>query len=77
MRRALLASGKVGAVVAASPFATRPLAVAADEEALPFRDGAIDLVVSALSLQFVKRLTRKSNDSLIVAPGLVSANSVG
>jgi SAM-dependent methyltransferase len=32
------------------------LAVAADEEALPFRDGALDLVVSALSLQFVNDL---------------------
>ena len=33
-----------------------PLAVAADEEALPFRDGSLDLVVSALSLQFVNDL---------------------
>ena len=56
MRRALTASGKVGAIVAASPFAAGPLAVAADEEALPFRDGALDLVVSALSLQFVNDL---------------------
>jgi SAM-dependent methyltransferase len=32
------------------------LAVAADEEALPFRDGALDLVVSALALQFVNDL---------------------
>ena len=31
-------------------------AVAADEEALPFRDGALDLVVSALSLQFANDL---------------------
>src|SRR5262249_7168550 len=30
--------------------------VAADEEALPFRDGALDLVVSALALQFVNDL---------------------
>ena len=30
--------------------------VVADEEALPFRDGALDLVVSALSLQFVNDL---------------------
>ena len=43
-------------VVAASPFAAGPLAVVADEEALPFRDGALDLVVSALSLQFVNDL---------------------
>jgi SAM-dependent methyltransferase len=56
VRRALTASGKVGAVVAASPFATGPLAVVADEEALPFRDGAIDLITSALSLQFANDL---------------------
>ena len=31
-------------------------AVAADEEALPFRDGSLDLVVSALALQFVNDL---------------------
>ena len=36
--------------------ARRPLAVVADEEALPFRDGSLDLVVSALSLQFVNDL---------------------
>jgi SAM-dependent methyltransferase len=56
VRRALLASGKVGRVVAASPFAKGPLAVVADEEVLPFRAGALDLVVSALSLQFVNDL---------------------
>jgi SAM-dependent methyltransferase len=56
VRRALAASGKVGTIVAASPFATGPLAVVADEEALPFRDGAIDLMVSALSLQFANDL---------------------
>jgi SAM-dependent methyltransferase len=32
------------------------LAVAADEEALPFRDGALDLVVSGLGLHFVNDL---------------------
>src|SRR5262245_30175213 len=32
------------------------LVVAADEEALPFRDGALDLVVSGLALQFVNDL---------------------
>ena len=60
VRRALAASGKVGTIVAASPFATPApagtLAVVADEEALPFRDGALDLVVSALSLQFANDL---------------------
>ncbi len=34
----------------------RRLAVVADEEALPFRDGSLDLVVSALALQFVNDL---------------------
>ena len=33
-----------------------PLAVAADEELLPFRDAALDLVVSALALQDVNDL---------------------
>jgi SAM-dependent methyltransferase len=60
VRQALAASGKVGMVVAANPLAAATgatsLAVAADEEALPFRDGALDLVVSALSLQFVNDL---------------------
>jgi SAM-dependent methyltransferase len=32
------------------------LAVAADEEALPFRDGSLDLVLSALALHFVNDL---------------------
>jgi SAM-dependent methyltransferase len=56
VRRALAGIGKLGTIVAASPFATGPLAVVVDEEALPFRDGALDLVVSALSLQFVNDL---------------------
>ncbi|MBX9776419.1 MAG: methyltransferase domain-containing protein [Xanthobacteraceae bacterium] len=56
VRRALAATGRVGTVVAASPFATGSLAVVADEEALPFRDGALDLVTSALSLQFANDL---------------------
>jgi SAM-dependent methyltransferase len=60
VRRALAASGKVDVIVAANPLAavTRAtsLAVAADEETLPFRDGALDLVVSGLSLQFVNDL---------------------
>jgi SAM-dependent methyltransferase len=44
----------VGAVLEAKGAA--PLFVVADEEALPFRDAAFDLVVSALSLQFVNDL---------------------
>lgn len=58
MRRKL--SGRVSRIVAvdsvAAHLAGERLAVVADEEALPFRDGSLDLVVSALSLQFVNDL---------------------
>jgi SAM-dependent methyltransferase len=57
---ALAASGKVETIVAATPDAAQRdaslLRVAADEEALPFADGSLDLVVSALALQFVNDL---------------------
>jgi SAM-dependent methyltransferase len=59
VRRALAATGKVGVMIAAGPCppsAMNALAVVADEEALPFRDESLDLVVSALSLQFVNDL---------------------
>jgi SAM-dependent methyltransferase len=71
VRRALAASGKVGTIIAADALAGTPilcglhpggersgaqLAVAADEEALPLRDASLDLVVSALALQFVNDL---------------------
>jgi SAM-dependent methyltransferase len=68
-RRALAASGKVGTIIAvdASPAAPSGergcaaaegayLVVAADEEALPFRDASLDLVVSVLALQFINDL---------------------
>jgi SAM-dependent methyltransferase len=51
--------GQVTTLIAVEPLAAERrtgLAVAADEEALPFRDGALDLVVSALALQFVNDL---------------------
>jgi SAM-dependent methyltransferase len=55
VRRAL--AGRVGTIVAADPRASgSAFAVAADEEALPFRDGSLDLAVSALALQFVNDL---------------------
>jgi SAM-dependent methyltransferase len=62
VRRAL--SDRIGTVVALNPMSGRPedlgtsgvLTVAADEEALPFRDASVDLVVSALALQFVNDL---------------------
>jgi SAM-dependent methyltransferase len=40
----------------AGEIADEALPVVADEEALPFRDGSLDLVVSALALQFVNDL---------------------
>jgi SAM-dependent methyltransferase len=58
MRLAL--AGRVGAIIAASPIpcssSAEALIVAADEEALPFRDSSLELVVSGLSLQFVNDL---------------------
>lgn len=58
LRGVLAASGKVATVIRASAQTRRDagLAVAADEEALPFADGSLDLVVSALALQFVNDL---------------------
>jgi SAM-dependent methyltransferase len=60
VRRALIASGKIGSIIAANPHAQQLdgsfLRVAADEEALPFAEGSLDLVVSALALQFVNDL---------------------
>jgi SAM-dependent methyltransferase len=46
VRRALAESGKVGTI----------LAVQTDEEALPFANASLDLIVSALALQFVNDL---------------------
>jgi SAM-dependent methyltransferase len=61
VRRALARLGSVGGMVAAGAVpeargAAGALFVVADEEALPFGDGSFDLVVSALSLQFVNDL---------------------
>jgi SAM-dependent methyltransferase len=67
--RELARSGKISTIVtAAAPVSSlqeqtgsegawaRSLAIGADEEALPFRDASLDLLVSALSLQFVNDL---------------------
>src|SRR5580693_2820248 len=59
VRSALMRLESVGRVVAADvmPDAARgEIFVAADEEALPFGDATLDLVVSALALQFVNDL---------------------
>jgi SAM-dependent methyltransferase len=52
--RALAAGGKVAGIVSAS--VQSGVNVAVDEEALPFADASLDLVVSALALQFVNDL---------------------
>jgi SAM-dependent methyltransferase len=59
VRSVLAESGKVTTIVSAAPAAgprDASLRVAADEEALPFADGSLDLIVSALALQFVNDL---------------------
>jgi SAM-dependent methyltransferase len=59
VRKALMRLDSVGSIVAADvmPDAMRgEIVVAADEEALPFGDASLDLVVSALALQFVNDL---------------------
>jgi SAM-dependent methyltransferase len=82
VRRVLAASGKVATIVAAVPDARHQapaLSVAADEEALPFADGALDLVVSALSLQFVNDLpgTLIQIRRALKADGLLLAALIG
>ena len=56
LRRALADKTSIGALVAADTRPAQGLAVVADEEMLPFRDASLDLVVSALALQFVNDL---------------------
>ena len=61
--KALARLGSIGTIVAVrasdenlpSPTANEKIVIA-DEEALPFRDGSLDLVVSLLALQFVNDL---------------------
>ena len=60
VRQVLATIGKVGTIVGATVHSTPDgrsfLTVAADEEALPFANASLDLVVSALALQFVNDL---------------------
>ena len=57
VRRVLAANKNIGTVVAAGPADDdEGLRVTSDEEALPFAAGSLDLVVSALTLQFVNDL---------------------
>jgi SAM-dependent methyltransferase len=72
VRRVLAASGKAAVIVSADN-------IAADEEALPFADGSLDLVVSALSLQFVNDLpgTLIQIRRALMADGLLLAALIG
>ncbi|HZD90974.1 MAG TPA: methyltransferase domain-containing protein [Pseudolabrys sp.] len=58
LRRAVAATGKVATLVRASQGggANAGLHVIADEEALPFGNGSLDLIVSVLALHFVNDL---------------------
>ncbi len=61
LRKAMRSQGIVPDVIAVDALASHmrdagPLRVAADEEMLPFADGTLDLVVSALALQSVNDL---------------------
>lgn len=52
-------AGRIGRIMRldlSAAFATAPLGVVADEEALPFADASFDLVVSALSLHWTNDL---------------------
>jgi SAM-dependent methyltransferase len=83
LRRVLAASGKVGTIVAVEPAAASMdvsfARVAADEEALPFADASLDLVASALSLQFVNDLpgTLIQIRRALKADGLLLAALIG
>ena len=60
VRRVLMASGKVRTIIAAefggATLDDTFLRVVSDDEALPFADASIDLVMSVLNLQFVNDL---------------------
>jgi SAM-dependent methyltransferase len=56
VRRALAGKHSIGALIGVDALPEQGVAVVADEEALPFRDGALDLVVSAVALQLVNDL---------------------
>ncbi len=57
VRTALRKLGSIGTIIGSGAELDREQkSVAADEEALPFRDASLDLVVSGLALQFVNDL---------------------
>jgi SAM-dependent methyltransferase len=83
VRRVLAASGKVATLVAAVSSTARrdaaALSVTVDEEALPFAATSLDLVVSALALQFVNDLpgTLIQIRRALVPDGLLLAALIG
>jgi len=82
LRRVLADGGKIATLVSASPSVTADTglpAVRADEEALPFADASLDLVVSALALQFVNDLpgTLIQIRRALKADGLLLAAMIG
>ena len=56
VREALARLGSIGTIIAAQTLPRGRPAVVADEEALPFGDGTLDLIVSALALHHVNDL---------------------
>ena len=56
VRQVLATNASIRTVIAASGLPRAAPAIVADEEALPFRDASLDLVVSALALHFVNDL---------------------
>jgi hypothetical protein len=75
VRRVLLTNKNIGTVVTAGlDRGGDGLRVTADEEALPFAEGSLDLVVSALALQFVNDLPgtdpARSQTGWIIAGGV-------
>jgi SAM-dependent methyltransferase len=57
VRTALLKLGSIGTIIGSGAESDQDQkSVAADEEALPFREASLDLVVSGLALQFVNDL---------------------
>src|ERR1044072_3611720 len=56
VRDALGDNAAIGTLIAAGALPRALPAILADEEALPFRDGSLDLVVSAVALHFVNDL---------------------
>jgi SAM-dependent methyltransferase len=83
VRRVLAASGKVATLVAAVASNARrdaaALSVTVDEEALPFAAASLDLVVSALALQFVNDLpgTLIQIRRALIPDGLLLAALIG